>query len=99
MPTGFMLSLIVQNYPHRAFTHFGGKLVRCLAHDAPSYSEVGASAKPGAVQPFRFDCPLFADELEGGEAFEGLQPLPEVVGADEVNEAISQLADRRSGSV
>ncbi|SDX98640.1 transposase, partial [Allgaiera indica] len=29
--------------------HFGGKLVRRLAHDAPSYSGVGASGKPGAV--------------------------------------------------
>ena len=28
---------------------FKGKLVRCLAHDAPSYSGVGASGKPGAV--------------------------------------------------
>ena len=28
---------------------FGGILVRRLAHDAPSYSGVGASGKPGAV--------------------------------------------------
>jgi hypothetical protein len=34
---------------------------------------------------------LFADELVGREAFEGLQPSPEVVGADEVGEVISQL--------
>ena len=44
-----MLPLVVEDQPHRAFTHFGGKLVRCLAHDAPSYSRVGASGKPGAV--------------------------------------------------
>ncbi|KUJ78159.1 hypothetical protein AVO45_09410 [Ruegeria marisrubri] len=30
--------------------HFGGILVRRLAHDAPSYSRVGASGKPGAVR-------------------------------------------------
>jgi len=37
-------------HPHRAFAHFRGKLVRCLAHDAPSCSRVGASGKLGAVQ-------------------------------------------------
>lgn len=46
-----MLVLIVQNQTHRAFTQFGGKLVRCLAHDAQSYSGVGASGKLGAVHP------------------------------------------------
>ncbi|MFD2258738.1 hypothetical protein, partial [Chelativorans composti] len=35
---------------HRALAHFRGKRVRRLAHDAPSYSGVGASGKPGAVQ-------------------------------------------------
>ncbi len=34
---------------------------------------------------------MFADELVGREAFEGLQPSPEVVGADEVGEVVSQL--------
>ena len=34
---------------------------------------------------------MFADELVGREAFEGLQPSSEVVGADEVGEVISQL--------
>ena len=34
---------------------------------------------------------MFADELIGGEAFEGLQPSPEVVGADEVGKMISEL--------
>jgi len=37
-------------------------------------------------EPFGFDCPLFADELVGREAFECLQSSPEVVGADEVGE-------------
>jgi hypothetical protein len=45
-----MLTLIVEDKPHRAFAHFRGKLVRRLAHDAPSYSGVGASGKPGVVQ-------------------------------------------------
>ncbi|MFN4274548.1 MAG: hypothetical protein ACK4F5_17240, partial [Aliihoeflea sp.] len=39
----------VQHQPHSAFAHLRGKLVRGLAHDAPSYSGVGASGKPGAV--------------------------------------------------
>ena len=50
-----MLALIVEDQPHSAFAHFRGKLVRCLAHDAPSYSGVGASGKPGAVQLLRID--------------------------------------------
>ena len=32
---------------------FGGILVRRLAHDAPSYSGVGASGKPGAVHLYQ----------------------------------------------
>jgi polyphosphate kinase 2 (PPK2 family) len=35
-----MLPKIVQNHANRSLTHFGGILVRCLAHDAPSYSEL-----------------------------------------------------------
>ena len=42
-------------------------------------------------EPFGFDCPLFADELVGREAFEGLQSSPEIVGADEVGEVLAQL--------
>ena len=45
-----MLLLIVQNQANGTLAHFWGILVRCLAHDAPSYSGVGASGKPGAVQ-------------------------------------------------
>jgi hypothetical protein len=40
----------IEDQPHGAFAHFRGKLARCLAHDAPPYSGVGASGKPGAVQ-------------------------------------------------
>src|SRR5690606_24026193 len=50
LPARRVLTLVVENQPHRALAHFRGKLVRRLAHDAPSYSGVGASGKPGAVQ-------------------------------------------------
>jgi hypothetical protein len=45
-----MLTLIVEDQTHGALTHFRGKLVRCLAQDAPSHSGLAASGKPGAVQ-------------------------------------------------
>src|SRR5690606_22376178 len=45
-----MLTLVVENQSHGTFADLRGKLVRRLAHDAPSYSRVGASGKPGAVQ-------------------------------------------------
>ena len=38
-----------------------------------------------------FDCPSFADELVGCEAFEGLQSPSEIVGADEVGEMPAEL--------
>ncbi|WP_208978059.1 hypothetical protein, partial [Labrenzia sp. 011] len=41
---------IVQHKAYRSFAYFRGKLVRRFAHRAPSYSGVGASGKPGAVQ-------------------------------------------------
>lgn len=52
-----MLTPTVKDQPHRAFTDFRGKFVRRLDHDASSYSGVGASGKPGAVQKHVFrDC-------------------------------------------
>ena len=42
-------------------------------------------------EPFWFDCPLFADELDGRESFKGLEPSPEVVGADEVGQMLREL--------
>ena len=33
--------------------HFGGTFARRLVHDAPPYSGVRASGKPGAVQRFK----------------------------------------------
>ena len=50
LPTRRILTLVVENQPHGPLAHLRGKLVRGLAHDAPSYSRVGASGKPGAVQ-------------------------------------------------
>ena len=38
-----------------------------------------------------FDCPSFADELVGCEAFEDLQSPSEIVGADEVGEMPAEL--------
>ena len=43
------------------------------------------------MNPFRFDCPPFTDELAGCEAFEGLQSSPEVGGADEGVEVVWHL--------
>ena len=42
----------------------------------------------GWIEPelFRLDGPLFADELVGREALQGLQPAPKVVSCDEVYE-------------
>lgn len=37
-----VLSFRIQDKPHRSIAHFRGKLVRCLAHDAPSFSREAA---------------------------------------------------------
>ena len=42
-------------------------------------------------EPFRFGCPLFADEFVGCQALEGLEPAAEVVCVDEVGEVLPQL--------
>ncbi len=55
-----MLAFTVQNHPHSAFAAFRGELVRGLAQDAPSYSGVGASGNPGAVQNGWPDVPEYA---------------------------------------
>jgi transposase InsO family protein len=41
---------VIQNHPNRAIAHLGRKLVRCLACHRSTFSGVGASDKPGAVQ-------------------------------------------------
>jgi hypothetical protein len=49
--------LIVEYHANCSLAHVGGILVRCFARDAPSYSGVGASGKPGAVQKFKSASP------------------------------------------
>lgn len=49
-PARAVQALVVQDQPYRTVTHFGGKLVRRLAPDAPSCSAVGASPKHGPIQ-------------------------------------------------
>jgi hypothetical protein len=43
------------------------------------------------LESFGLDCPLLADELVGGEAFEGFEPSGEIVGVEEVGEVAAQL--------
>lgn len=43
------------------------------------------------VESFGFYCASFADERLGREAFDGLQSLAEIVGADEVVEVAFEL--------
>jgi len=45
-------------------------------------------------ESFGLFCPGFADVFVGREAFKGLEPLGEVVGADEVGEVAAQLVVR-----
>ena len=65
-----MLPLIVENHAHGALADFGRILVRCLAHDAPSYSGVGASGKPGAVQDWIKAVGAKAAYIEPGSPWE-----------------------------
>jgi hypothetical protein len=41
---------VIQHQPHRALANLRRKLVRRLAHHGPTFSGVGASDQPGAVQ-------------------------------------------------
>ena len=50
-----MRAQIVEKNPQGALAHFRGKFVHCLVHDALSFSRVGASGKPRAVQTTSFD--------------------------------------------
>jgi hypothetical protein len=59
-PAALMLPGIVQNQANGTRAHFGGILARRFAHDDPSYSGVGASGKPGAVQKPLKSTPLQA---------------------------------------
>src|SRR5437870_6956053 len=45
-----MLMFVIEDQPHRAGTHLRRKLVACLLAHGSTFSRVGASGKPGAVQ-------------------------------------------------
>src|ERR1035437_6748284 len=45
-----MLALVVQNHPHRSGPDFGREFVCRLACHGSTFSRVGASGNPGAVQ-------------------------------------------------
>ena len=49
-PARGMLAFVIQNHPHRAGAHLGRELVGRLACHGSTFSGVGASDKPGAVQ-------------------------------------------------
>ena len=49
-PLGRMIPLVVENHSYSALAHLGRKLVRRLARHGSTFSGVGASDKPGAVQ-------------------------------------------------
>ena len=42
--------LVIENHPYRPLADFGRKLVRRLARHGSTFSGVGASDKPGAIQ-------------------------------------------------
>jgi len=42
-------------------------------------------------ESFKFGCPLFADELIERQTFQGLEPVTEVVGVDEVAQVLPEL--------
>src|ERR1700684_1092666 len=45
-----MLAFVIQNHSHRAGAHLGRELVSRLAYHGSTFSGVGASDQPGAVQ-------------------------------------------------
>src|SRR5262249_58136472 len=45
-----MLMFVIQHQPHRAATQLRRELVACLLAHGSTFSRVGASGKPGAVQ-------------------------------------------------
>src|SRR4029077_2249187 len=55
-PTRRMFMLVIENHPHRASAHLRRELVRCLACHGSTFSRVGASGKPGAVQGVTVSC-------------------------------------------
>jgi hypothetical protein len=45
-----VIPLVIENHPYRPLADFERKLVRRLARHGSTFSGVGASDKPGAVQ-------------------------------------------------
>jgi hypothetical protein len=45
-----MLGFVIHNHPHRTGANLSGKLVRRFARHGSTFSGVGASDQPGAVQ-------------------------------------------------
>ncbi|MGN6095643.1 MAG: hypothetical protein ACTHP8_05340, partial [Bosea sp. (in: a-proteobacteria)] len=62
-----MRALVIQHHPHRAGPHLRRKLVCRLARHGSTFSGVGASDKPGAVQ--RSLVIVFAILAVGGVVF------------------------------
>ena len=48
-----MILLVIQDHPYRTHADLRRVLVRRLAHTGSTFSGVGASGKPGAVQKLR----------------------------------------------
>src|SRR5450759_2892706 len=58
-----MLALMVQNHPHRTGPDLRREFVRRLACHGSTFSRVGASGNPGAVQSAALDLSAVADAL------------------------------------
>ncbi len=68
-----MIPLVVENHSYRAFPNFRRKLVRRLAHTGSTFSGVGASGKPGAVQiDFRHQQGIYILYDDYGPSYVGL---------------------------
>jgi hypothetical protein len=74
-----MIPLVVQHHLHRALTHLRRKFVRRFAHAGSTFSEVGASDKPGALQFRGYD--------SGGEAVEQSRFREQIRRSSQANQA------------
>ncbi len=64
-PARRVIALVIQNHPHRTGANLGENLLVVLLIMAPSYLEVGASGKPGAVHPRALRRPLLRARRDG----------------------------------
>jgi hypothetical protein len=70
-PLRGVLPLMLEHYPNRAFANFRCVFRRCLLRHGSSFSRVGASGNPGAVQ-----CPLKCwCQRESGQALHAPSPV------------------------